>query len=318
MEPVRRRGNGVEQSNGEPRVGESEDEGEDLVVLLACGAYNPLHWGHLEILKLAKYGVEASGATVIGGFMSPAFDEYVKRKGDSTGESWAGAVDRLDMVQLATIDSNWLCPYAWEALQTVMHPASAVPVFHRLLSLLRQHYHNKAPRMRLVYVCGVDQLDPAKNGSELAACGYEVIAISRAGMQTIYAEQPNVRLIDDKEQLRYYSLSSTQFRAACSTEAGKDALENLVPPRVLKLLNERQLYGLPVAACATALASRLLETSFWGKFVMNVLHWKTKALRWSSRDNPRRASADNSFLRTANQSERNEVEVLVRSASDIL
>merc|ERR1712195_374216 len=107
--------------------GQDKDGGKDLVVLLACGAYNPLHWGHLEILKLAKYGVEASGATVIGGFMSPAFDEYVKRKGDSTGESWAGAVDRLDMVQLATIDSDWLCPYAWEALQTVMHPASAVP-----------------------------------------------------------------------------------------------------------------------------------------------------------------------------------------------
>merc|ERR1712195_244366 len=86
--------------------------------------------------------------------------------------------------------------------------------------LLRQHYHSKAPHMRLVYVCGVDQLDPEKNGSELAAGGCEVIAISRAGMQTIYAEQPNVQLIDDKEQLRYYSLSSTQFRTACSTKGG--------------------------------------------------------------------------------------------------
>lgn len=64
----------------------------------------------MKILKLAKHGVEASGAIVIGGFMSPTFDEYVKRKGENAGESWyeswAGAVDRLDMVKLATVDSD--------------------------------------------------------------------------------------------------------------------------------------------------------------------------------------------------------------------
>ena len=54
--------------------------GERPVVLLATGGFCPVHEGHLAMMQAARAAATNAGFTVIGGYLSPGHDDYVRLK----------------------------------------------------------------------------------------------------------------------------------------------------------------------------------------------------------------------------------------------
>jgi hypothetical protein len=50
------------------------------IVLLTTGAMNPVHLGHLNAMERARQHMTSLGYHVVGGFMSPTHDDYVRPK----------------------------------------------------------------------------------------------------------------------------------------------------------------------------------------------------------------------------------------------
>src|SRR5262250_1682609 len=88
-------------------------EGRRLVVLMEGGCFNPVHMGHIQIMKTAKKEMEAQGAIVLGGYLCPADDDYVRAK---LGHEALDAICRLRLIEQAVRDSNWLMADPSESL----------------------------------------------------------------------------------------------------------------------------------------------------------------------------------------------------------
>ncbi|XP_041801619.1 nicotinamide/nicotinic acid mononucleotide adenylyltransferase 1 [Chelmon rostratus] len=102
-------------------------EGQNVtrVVLLACGSFNPITNMHLRMFELARDHLEDSGQyQVVKGIISPVGDAY-KKKG------LIEASHRLEMVRLATENSDWITVDSWESLQ---------PEWMETAKVVRHHY----------------------------------------------------------------------------------------------------------------------------------------------------------------------------------
>lgn len=85
------------------------------VVILMCGAFSPLHMGHIRALELARETLEKKGMKVIGGYVSPAHDDYVlKKNGDN---KYFTHEYRLKQCKSALKKVPWLAVDSWECLQ---------------------------------------------------------------------------------------------------------------------------------------------------------------------------------------------------------
>jgi nicotinic acid mononucleotide adenylyltransferase len=81
-----------------------------LAFLVLPGSFSPVHSRHLPALEIAREIMANSGWHVIGGFLAPSDDDYVRRKvGD---DSWPFA-RRLELCRLATDDSSWVDVAPW-------------------------------------------------------------------------------------------------------------------------------------------------------------------------------------------------------------
>jgi hypothetical protein len=69
------------------------------LVLIASGAFCPVHDGHLEMMEAARREVERRGRIVVGGFLAPDHDGYV---GTKCGESALSGAERVRLTQVAT------------------------------------------------------------------------------------------------------------------------------------------------------------------------------------------------------------------------
>jgi len=144
-------------------------------VLLATGGFFPLHAGHLAMMEAARRAAEHAGWEIIGGYLSPGHDNYLRLK---CGDAAAPASERLRLVGrgIADANSDWLRVDPWEAL----HRRGAVnytDVAARLEAYLRAHVH---PQLTVVYVCGGDN---ARFASAFVARG-GCIVVGRPGAET--------------------------------------------------------------------------------------------------------------------------------------
>ena len=128
-------------------------------VLLSTGSYNPIHRMHVESFYLARRALEERNLLVVGAFLSPSHDSYVRSKlGD---HDCIGTEDRLNMCQLS-IDAQqgqdvgsqpFLSLDAWES-SSCSHPIDHNKVTLSLREYLAQHFPNES--IRVVYLCGSD------------------------------------------------------------------------------------------------------------------------------------------------------------------
>lgn len=122
-------------------------KGGSGTVLVACGAFDPIHDGHIKAMEIARHQLEQMGQTVIGGYISPSHDEYVigRKKGRPFFE-------RLYQCQLKLDTHDWLMTDPWEGMQ-----AQQIN-FSSLLWHIQETLSPKRPNTRICFVVGSDNI----------------------------------------------------------------------------------------------------------------------------------------------------------------
>uniref|UniRef100_A0A8C9P6N2 Nicotinamide/nicotinic acid mononucleotide adenylyltransferase 2 n=1 Tax=Spermophilus dauricus TaxID=99837 RepID=A0A8C9P6N2_SPEDA len=86
------------------------------VILLACGSFNPITKGHIQMFERARDYLHKTGRfIVIGGIVSPVHDSYGK-------QGLVSSRHRLIMCQLAVQNSDWISSL-WVRLGNRKSPA---------------------------------------------------------------------------------------------------------------------------------------------------------------------------------------------------
>ncbi|XP_051989239.1 nicotinamide/nicotinic acid mononucleotide adenylyltransferase 3-like isoform X3 [Xyrauchen texanus] len=82
-----------------------------LLVLLACGSFNPITHQHMRLFELARDHLHQTGLyRVVGGIVSPVSDGYGK-------QGLVVSKHRLAMARLALQSSDWVTVDDWESQQ---------------------------------------------------------------------------------------------------------------------------------------------------------------------------------------------------------
>ena len=124
-------------------------KGVKPIVLVATGAYAPIHEGHIQSMIAAKQAAEDAGYTVIGAYFSPGHDEYISSK---CGEQAIPAPTRLAMCAEAIKPYPWMMVDPWESLYRPV-AVNFTEVVYRLERYLQHHI---SPDVQVMYVCGGD------------------------------------------------------------------------------------------------------------------------------------------------------------------
>jgi nicotinic acid mononucleotide adenylyltransferase len=72
------------------------------VVLVATGAYNPIHRGHIKVFYHAKRFLASKGIQVVAAYLVPRNYSYIQKKSVAKGETPIDNQDRQKMIQIAT------------------------------------------------------------------------------------------------------------------------------------------------------------------------------------------------------------------------
>ncbi|XP_059840467.1 nicotinamide/nicotinic acid mononucleotide adenylyltransferase 2 [Mobula hypostoma] len=95
------------------------------VILLACGSFNPITKGHIQMFERARDYLHKTGRyIVIGGIISPVHDSYGK-------QGLVSSRHRLTMCQLAVQSSDWIRVDPWECYQDTWQTTCSVLEHHR-------------------------------------------------------------------------------------------------------------------------------------------------------------------------------------------
>ena len=124
-------------------------EKKKYAVLLTTGSMNPVHKGHIDMLRQAKVELERGGGHVCAAFLSPSHDLYVQSK--QNGYNFVSATHRIAMANLAVQDYPWLHISSWESSQKGYWPD-----FPDVIEALKQNLVDRAITAHTFYVCGSD------------------------------------------------------------------------------------------------------------------------------------------------------------------
>jgi nicotinic acid mononucleotide adenylyltransferase len=117
-------------------------------ILLSTGAHCPMHEGHIMAMEYSKQFLEKQGWDVIGGYLSPGHDEYIK---DKTKEEYMPIHDRLDYAN-KLLRTDWLAIDPWEGL-FAPGAVNYTTVVYRLQQYIKYWLEED---ITIFYVCGAD------------------------------------------------------------------------------------------------------------------------------------------------------------------
>ncbi|XP_032319455.1 nicotinamide/nicotinic acid mononucleotide adenylyltransferase 2 isoform X2 [Camelus ferus] len=113
----------LDQSEGPTRT--MTETTKTHVILLACGSFNPITKGHIQMFERARDYLHKTGRfIVIGGIVSPVHDSYGK-------QGLVSSRHRLIMCQLAVQNSDWIRVDPWECYQDTWQTTCSVLEHHR-------------------------------------------------------------------------------------------------------------------------------------------------------------------------------------------
>lgn len=118
-------------------------------ILVTTGSFCPPHYGHIQMMEAAKAAVEKKGFQVIGGYLSPSHDEYVKAK---TRAGWIPIYQRLSLLKKTLVNHPWLEIDPWEGLFNKV-AINFTDVLDRTQAYIDKHF---GPGVAIMYVCGED------------------------------------------------------------------------------------------------------------------------------------------------------------------
>ena len=125
-----------------------------MVVLLTTGAMNPVHLGHVSALERAAAHLEsAHGYAVVGAFLSPSHDLYLRGKFSGKNDYFFPAEQRLACCAAALEGHPLIAVGRWECMQQGYWPDFPI-VALALLQCLKAHFPTL--QLRVFYCCGED------------------------------------------------------------------------------------------------------------------------------------------------------------------
>lgn len=141
------------------------------VVLIASGGFCPIHDGHLAMMESAKTELERNSIGVVAGFIAPDHDQYLQLK---CGDQALAAAERVELVRVATRDSEWLEVDPWAALY-VDRALNFSDITRRMESYLKCHVPFD---LEVFFVCGSDNAGFARAFAERGG----VVIVPRGGV----------------------------------------------------------------------------------------------------------------------------------------
>jgi nicotinic acid mononucleotide adenylyltransferase len=167
-------------------------ENNKKAILLATGAFSPIHKGHIEMFKISKSHLESLGYEIIKGFVSPKHNDYVSRKTDD----YLDIDDRINLIKLAIKESglNWIEVYDWEARQT--KPLGKKYVVNKI----KENY----PEAEVFFVCGEDNCPLPSYPGIAKIDGFNWISTGRGGFSSTRVRKALVNKNQEELDLMLY------------------------------------------------------------------------------------------------------------------
>lgn len=167
---------GFENCSSEKSLSE-KSLSEKSCVLLTTGSFCPIHYGHIEMMNLAKQELENQGWQVLRGYISPGHDEYISQK---CTDQWINIDRRIQLIQNAIAEINWLSIDSWEGVFNQV-AVNFTDVIVRLQTYIAHHLKSLVP---VFYVCGADN---ARFSQTFTLKGHCVV-VNRPGYESEFAK----------------------------------------------------------------------------------------------------------------------------------
>uniref|UniRef100_A0A6V2T1S6 Cytidyltransferase-like domain-containing protein n=1 Tax=Heterosigma akashiwo TaxID=2829 RepID=A0A6V2T1S6_HETAK len=189
-------------------LGDQSADRKPYAALLTTGSLNPIHKMHVEMLEIARRHL-SQYFKVVGGFISPSHDSYVKSKMRSVAGTQKWCIPhREKLCKLALMDSDWISADLWE-----FNCSSFVDFFSVFQQLQNSLNESINVPVQLLYVCGEDHF--VNCGLYSNSCEMPVIGIGRPGKVRLAKLK---RWTDKPEKLQFFAVgkledvSSTHIR----------------------------------------------------------------------------------------------------------
>ncbi|RLN78966.1 hypothetical protein BBJ28_00021552 [Nothophytophthora sp. Chile5] len=147
----------------------------DVIVLVSSGAYNPIHMLHIRAFYVARQYVESNYKfPVVGAFISPSHDTYVRVKNRRNPREMITKRHRLALIETAVAASSWIEVDKWEITRR------RVLDYLSTLSHVRETCETHFPQFRfhVMYVCGCNTVVKLSH-SALRGDGFGCITVCR-------------------------------------------------------------------------------------------------------------------------------------------
>ncbi|KAL4144260.1 hypothetical protein PRNP1_013398 [Phytophthora ramorum] len=147
----------------------------DVIVLVSSGAYNPIHMLHIRSFYVARQYVESNYKfPVVGAFISPSHDTYVRVKNRRNPREMITKRHRLALIETAVASSSWIEVDKWEITRR------RVLDYLSTLTHVREMCESHFPQYRfhVMYVCGCNTVVKLSH-SALRDEGFGCITVCR-------------------------------------------------------------------------------------------------------------------------------------------
>ncbi|KAL4087105.1 hypothetical protein PRIC1_013005 [Phytophthora ramorum] len=147
----------------------------DVIVLVSSGAYNPIHMLHIRSFYVARQYVESNYKfPVVGAFISPSHDTYVRVKNRRNPREMITKRHRLALIETAVASSSWIKVDKWEITRR------RVLDYLSTLTHVREMCESHFPQYRfhVMYVCGCNTVVKLSH-SALRDEGFGCITVCR-------------------------------------------------------------------------------------------------------------------------------------------
>eukprot|EP00927_Polykrikos_kofoidii_P001565 TRINITY_DN10596_c0_g1_i1.p1 TRINITY_DN10596_c0_g1~~TRINITY_DN10596_c0_g1_i1.p1 ORF type:complete len:607 (-),score=103.68 TRINITY_DN10596_c0_g1_i1:41-1780(-) len=160
-----------------------------LAAIVLSGGLNPVHIGHIQMIRSAKERLESAGFYVVGCWLSPAEEWSLKSKAELRFIPALSAEMRLRAAELAVqaVASDFLAVGAWQA-GIVGRSVQPVEVVQDLSDCLRGNF--KGVPIRVFAVCSTAYV---KLYSQVDASKMQGVVMVPRDDQDIYLEDPRLQ-----------------------------------------------------------------------------------------------------------------------------
>jgi len=199
----------------------------ELIVLIESGALAPPHRMHIGLMEKVKKHFENSdnNKKVVGGFIIPSSDRYVKQK---LKNDFIPLKHRVNMTNILIKNNDWLTCLDWDM-------AYGEEIKICIDKIIKKNFPKYKIKSYLVF--GIDFYMRYKNKMQLRS---EQVCIYRPGYdlneaKTLYTK--DLIFVEGNDQ----DISSTQIRKAIR-EKDEKAIKELMPEEIIEYIHNNQIF----------------------------------------------------------------------------